>query len=219
MRSFGLILLASLAMGSGAHAITVTNGSFEQGAAITGGFDLLGAGNTTAITGWTVLGPGGVDYVDNSLWGASDGARSVELLGLSSGGVEQVITNQFVIGQKYIMRFDLTANPFAADGQYSATVSVTGAAPVDFNYLKTGANAPGNMLYQSFAYAFTATSESKTIAFAGIGSGPLGIVLDNVSIVEAGVVPEPASWAMLLAGFGLTGAMMRRRRPIPARLR
>ncbi len=29
MRSFGLILLASLAMGSGAHAITVTNGSFE----------------------------------------------------------------------------------------------------------------------------------------------------------------------------------------------
>lgn len=27
-----------------------------------------------------------------------------------------------------------------------------------------------------------------------------------------GVVPEPASWAMLLAGFGLTGAIMRRRK-------
>jgi hypothetical protein len=25
-------------------------------------------------------------------------------------------------------------------------------------------------------------------------------------------VPEPASWAMLIAGFGLTGAAMRRRR-------
>jgi hypothetical protein len=25
-------------------------------------------------------------------------------------------------------------------------------------------------------------------------------------------VPEPASWAMLIAGFGLTGAVMRRRR-------
>lgn len=27
-----------------------------------------------------------------------------------------------------------------------------------------------------------------------------------------GAVPEPASWAMLIAGFGLTGAFMRRRR-------
>lgn len=29
---------------------------------------------------------------------------------------------------------------------------------------------------------------------------------------EPGVVPEPASWAMLIAGFGLVGASMRRRR-------
>lgn len=31
-----------------------------------------------------------------------------------------------------------------------------------------------------------------------------------------GVVPEPASWAMLIAGFGLTGAAMRRRRRVAA---
>ena len=30
--------------------------------------------------------------------------------------------------------------------------------------------------------------------------------------IGAGAVPEPASWALLLAGFGLTGAMARRRR-------
>ena len=29
-------------------------------------------------------------------------------------------------------------------------------------------------------------------------------------------VPEPATWAMLIAGFGLTGAAMRRRRAVPA---
>ena len=29
-------------------------------------------------------------------------------------------------------------------------------------------------------------------------------------------VPEPGTWAMLIAGFGLTGAMMRRRRPVAA---
>jgi hypothetical protein len=30
--------------------------------------------------------------------------------------------------------------------------------------------------------------------------------------VDTGAVPEPASWAMLIAGFGLTGATLRRRR-------
>lgn len=30
--------------------------------------------------------------------------------------------------------------------------------------------------------------------------------------VDTGAVPEPASWALLIAGFGLTGAAMRRRR-------
>ena len=34
----------------------------------------------------------------------------------------------------------------------------------------------------------------------------------SVFSLDTGVVPEPASWAMLIAGFGLTGAVMRRRR-------
>jgi hypothetical protein len=34
--------------------------------------------------------------------------------------------------------------------------------------------------------------------------------------VTTGSVPEPASWAMLITGFGLTGAMLRRRRALAA---
>lgn len=34
--------------------------------------------------------------------------------------------------------------------------------------------------------------------------------------VISGVVPEPASWALLIAGFGLVGATMRRRRAVAA---
>jgi hypothetical protein len=30
--------------------------------------------------------------------------------------------------------------------------------------------------------------------------------------ISVAAIPEPASWAMLIAGFGLTGAVMRRRR-------
>jgi hypothetical protein len=43
----------------------------------------------------------------------------------------------------------------------------------------------------------------------------LSFVFQNVAAKEipaVGGVPEPASWAMLITGFGLTGSAMRRRR-------
>jgi hypothetical protein len=58
---------------------------------------------------------------------------------------------------------------------------------------------------------------------AAIGSAVLivdrgwveNVAIDNVSIGALANVPEPASWALLVAGFGLLGAAMRRRRVIP----
>ncbi len=45
-------------------------------------------------------------------------------------------------------------------------------------------------------------------------AGPGSITVCGEGVVCAAVanVPEPASWAMLIAGFGLTGAALRRRR-------
>ena len=37
-------------------------------------------------------------------------------------------------------------------------------------------------------------------------------VFQNVGVVTHGDVPEPASWALMIMGFGAAGAMMRRRR-------
>jgi hypothetical protein len=42
------------------------------------------------------------------------------------------------------------------------------------------------------------------------GPGPVTLTISDTRI--AGAVPEPASWALLIAGFGLTGAALRRRR-------
>ncbi|MGL6042555.1 MAG: PEPxxWA-CTERM sorting domain-containing protein, partial [Sandaracinobacteroides sp.] len=41
-------------------------------------------------------------------------------------------------------------------------------------------------------------------------AGPSGIALDNVTVTSN--VPEPATWGMMILGFGLVGATMRRRR-------
>ena len=44
------------------------------------------------------------------------------------------------------------------------------------------------------------------------GNGPGSIAASATYVDVTGQVPEPASWAMLIAGFGLSGAAMRRRR-------
>lgn len=64
---------------------------------------------------------------------------------------------------------------------------------------------------------FTAGSASEVLKFAahGLPGGqPPVVFLDGVSMKAA--VPEPASWAMLISGFGFVGAAVRRRRQVRA---
>jgi len=67
--------------------------------------------------------------------------------------------------------------------------------------------------------AFTTKSIFFTAGTAGsvqffIGSGSVdnrGPILDNVTLSIGGAVPEPATWAMMIMGFGVIGSAMRRR--------
>lgn len=55
---------------------------------------------------------------------------------------------------------------------------------------------------------------TPSILYFGVMDGAFG---DNGGRFDIAVgVPEPASWAMLIAGFGLVGAAMRRRRLVQA---
>ena len=47
---------------------------------------------------------------------------------------------------------------------------------------------------------------------AGLGGSGNYFALDNLSVGPAGGVPEPAVWTMMITGFGLAGASLRRRR-------
>ncbi len=63
----------------------------------------------------------------------------------------------------------------------------------------------------SVHYSFTVTAGANPTLTFGFYNPPAYYNLDNVS-VTSGAVPEAATWAMLIAGFGLVGAVARRRR-------
>jgi choice-of-anchor C domain-containing protein len=207
--------LAGCAFTGAAHAAAFTNGSFET---ITGGnnpasgtFSTLVAGNTS-LTGWNITG-GSIDVVNTNYFGpdfiASDGQNSVDLDGFSVGTIAQ--TFDTIIGNIYNVGFDLNANVYGGDAIKRVLVSA-GAFSNVFSYDSAlhpiGSGGP----WQSHGFSFTATGSSTTLTFQSLTAGGgccWGAELDNVSV--AGAVPEPASWALMIAGFGLVGAAARRR--------
>ena len=56
--------------------------------------------------------------------------------------------------------------------------------------------------------------QNYTLRFTGLVTIVSTEFIDNVAlnVTPSVAVPEPASWAMLIAGFGLVGAAARRRR-------
>ncbi len=82
--------------------------------------------------------------------------------------------------------------------------------PFDFNGL--GARSTLGGLTLSAFYGLSTKNNPDGVPG---GSGTDVITLGSVS-TPAAVVPEPATWAMLIGGFGLAGAAMRRRTRITA---
>jgi hypothetical protein len=58
-------------------------------------------------------------------------------------------------------------------------------------------------------FDYIATTNTTTLYFLSMQNSAYGPALDNVSVTA---VPEPESYAMLLAGLGLMGAIARRRK-------
>jgi len=79
----------------------------------------------------------------------------------------------------------------------------TNGCLVDGNLTVTGCG------FTKYTLNFTGTAQSIVLAGGGAYFDDLTIgAVGN----PGGAVPEPASWALLIAGFGLTGATLRRRR-------
>lgn len=207
-KSFAILAIAAglsfgLAAAPASAALSITNGSFELGPD-PGSFTTLNNGDTS-ITGWTVGGLG-VDYI-GSYWQASDGVRSIDLNGLDQGSIWQQLTG-LTIGQNYSILFDMAGNPDGGGSTKVAVVSDAGNQTDVFNF-NTAGTTHANMGWVTQQFNFTATSTSALLTFSSAQNNPFGAAIDNV---RDAAVPEPATWAMMLVGFGGLGAMLRRKR-------
>ncbi len=203
-------VLAALTTAGSANAATelVVNGGFTG--SIGRGVATVSTVSATQIAGWTVL----TNYVDwsNSAWQSSDGdGYSLDLIGgFGRGVIAQTIATQ--AGQTYNLTFDISGNPdMYRDAGRFITVSAGGAEIGATQYVLSSANSRQNMLWTSRSMSFVATGAFTQIVFTGTSDDPAnccwGAALDNVSVMAA--VPEPATWAMMIIGFGAVGSMVR----------
>jgi hypothetical protein len=112
-------------------------------------------------------------------------------------------------------------------------LTVTFANPVsNLSLTVDGANLPGSVMVAQLTFGDGSTSavnftdfiqfETKTLSFGSLSSiasvtfsnnDPQGFSFDNFSFTSGGTaVPEPSSWALMLSGFAMVGAVRRRTR-------
>jgi hypothetical protein len=148
-----------------------------------------------------VLGTGGYGLNENG------SATTTPIIG--TNGTTNVIT----------LTFD---NPVAAFGA-GFTYAVINNQPVGNAPLISAFDSNGGLIASYDLEALAPIRSGGTnnfFLFRGIdgqGTGIKSFTMQGAFVIAAGsftnaAVPEPASWAMLIAGFGLTGAAMRRRR-------
>ena len=156
----------------------IQNGSFEHGIE-PGEWTTLKAGSP-GIDGWTIT-TGTVDIV-GALWPAADGSRSIDLDGVSFGGIAQTFKTEK--GKSYVVTFDFAGNPHGPPQVKRMKVSAAGQS-ADFSY--DILNKPHtNRGWATPSFQFTAHDTETTLEFDSLDTvnGYFGPVIDNV-IVQA----------------------------------
>ena len=199
MRAF---LMAVVAAGALMGAVS------QAGAATTfadGDFTTPSGGATFTTFNGGSFGPwnvtGSVDLIGGYWQAPTAGGGSVDLDGNSPGAISQTFT---AAPGRYEVSFFLSGNPDGGAGVKTVDVSAGGASQV-FTF-DTGSNSRASMDYVQETLDFISTG-STTLTFTSQDvNSPFGPVVGGVSVTA---VPEPATWAVMLVGFGGLGAAMR----------
>ena len=132
------------------------------------------------------------------------GNQYLDLVGQGgTGSISQTFATN--AGSRYNISFAYSHNLFTPSVT-SASAALSVAGLLDTISHSTGTTA--NLDWRNYLGTFTATGSSTTLSFVNLtGGANEGVFLDAVSVQA---VPEPATWAMMLLGFGGIGFAMRR---------
>ena len=226
MKKLAVLALACAAVAAPATAATnlVVNGSFDADTTAT---KIRFENN---VTGWTgganltfLAPPGSADDAGQYLavYGpfpatSPDGGNFILADGdpTYSGAFSQTIAG-LTVGQSYTLNFYQAAGQqlgFTGPTTEQWKVTFGGESQLSSLYtLPQGGVGP----WQQQTMSFTATATSQVLTFLAVGTpggAPPISFLDGVSLTAD--VPEPATWGMMLLGFGLVGAALRRRNAV-----
>jgi hypothetical protein len=119
--------------------------------------------------------------------------------------------------------FTIMGGPALADAQVS-TILLNGSQNIDFSsitldsiYAFSKTSSDGAPETWALLSPVTLANGTHSINVLGTLLGPTGSYAGTINVAAA--VPEPATWAMMLLGFGAMGLSIRRRgRPVPAQI-
>lgn len=202
--------LAALAIawaGSAGAANFIANGDFEAGGGSFQGWQteqVVRIGRYDSFASYGAHGAG------------SEGANNAAWFDTSTGSGSFQQVAMLVPGERYTLSFDFAV---LGEGYQSLNLFVFGGTisePVGWMYKQLNQYAVNNLAtsFTRYQFDFRPIEGATTIAFyqGGTGLGVHAALFDNISIdLSTSAVPEPATWAMMIVGFGLAGAGLRRR--------
>jgi hypothetical protein len=229
LKSIATALAASLAIASAANAVTTI--SIEAP-----GVQAATVALTTAVETFDVQPTGGSVVPVNTSFaalGVTGVFTTTQILVADQYGGAGGVGNQVAVRNTGDLEISFSGTPLGYFGLWASALDAANtvsfyqgatllsstnltafALPASYSGNPT-ANFLGQNASEKYAFFnFTVSEGYDRVVLSQNGGG--GFELDNVTIGTMAAVPEPQSWALLIAGFGLVGAAARRCRAVAA---
>lgn len=215
MKSIGFSLLVAASFAGSAQAAPLTNGSLESSA---GGF-IQTVNSGASANSWTVA-LANIEFVKTGYAGggdvvgaAADGLWFVDLNGTTGPGR---ISQSFdtVAGQWYRIDYFMSGNagPNGSTSNGSKTLNAlwNGGVADSASYTHQVGDKWSILRWEAHSFLAQAVGATTTLGFQSTSTtyAAAGPLLDAITVTA---VPEPGTYALMLAGLGLLGFAKRRR--------